>query len=109
MGIYVVIARGNLMSLGFSAMGFVTKTMGMIFLTWSFTKLTEKTWAENKMLRERISELETKYTNKISYEVTVTTYNPTIHQCDDTPHITADGTHFKTWKATEYRLSLIHI
>ena len=32
----------------------------MIFLTWSFTKLTEKTWAENKMLRERISELETK-------------------------------------------------
>ena len=34
MGIYVVMARGNLMSLGFSAMGFVTKTMGMIFLTW---------------------------------------------------------------------------
>ena len=37
------------------------------------------------------------------FDVTVTTYNPTIHQCDDTPHITADGTHFKTWKATEYR------
>ena len=34
MGIYVVVARGNLMSLGFSAMGFLTKTIGMLFLTW---------------------------------------------------------------------------
>ena len=75
----------------------------MIFLTWSFTKLSDKTWEENKMLRERVSELETKYTNKIAYQVTVTTYNPTIHQCDDTPHITADGTHFKTWIASSYR------
>ena len=75
----------------------------MIFLTWSFTKLSEKTWEENKMLREKVSELETRYTNKIAYQVTVTTYNPTIYQCDDTPHITADGTHFKTWRATEYR------
>jgi predicted benzoate:H+ symporter BenE len=33
-GIYVVMARGNLMSLGFSAMGFLTKTIGMLFLTW---------------------------------------------------------------------------
>ena len=75
----------------------------MIFLTWSFTKLSNKTWEENKMLREKVSELETRYTNKIAYEVTVTTYNPTIYQCDDTPHITADGTHFKTWKASSYR------
>ena len=73
----------------------------MIFLTWSFTKFTEKTRVENKMLKERISELETQYTNKIAYQVTVTTYNPTIHQCDDTPHITADGTHFKPWRGTE--------
>ena len=34
MGIYVVMARGNLISLGFSAMGFLTKTIGMLFLTW---------------------------------------------------------------------------
>tara|TARA_Y100000356_G_C11035094_1_gene170503 strand:+ start:153 stop:470 length:318 start_codon:yes stop_codon:yes gene_type:complete len=33
-GVYVVVARGNIMSLGFSGMGFVTKSMGMIFLTW---------------------------------------------------------------------------
>ena len=34
MGIYVVMARGNIVSLGFSAMGFLTKTIGMLFLTW---------------------------------------------------------------------------
>ena len=34
MGIYVVMLRGNLVSLGFSAMGFLTKTIGMLFLTW---------------------------------------------------------------------------
>ena len=50
----------------------------MIFITWFFSKSMENTWAENKMLKEKISELETRYTNKISYEVTVTTYNPTI-------------------------------
>ena len=33
-GIYVVMQRGNMMSLGFSGMGFITKTIGMIFLTW---------------------------------------------------------------------------
>ena len=75
----------------------------MVFITWFFSKSMDNTWAENKMLKERISELETKYTNKISYEVTVTTYNPTKNQCDDTPNITADGTRIKTWRATEYR------
>ena len=33
-GIYVVLQRGNVISLGFSGMGFITKTIGMIFLTW---------------------------------------------------------------------------
>ena len=32
--IYVVVARGNIMSLGFSGISFLTKSMGMIFLTW---------------------------------------------------------------------------
>ena len=39
----------------------------------------------------------------LSFDVTVTTYNPTIQQCDSTPNITADGTTIKPWKATEYR------
>ena len=33
-GIYVVVQRGNVMSLGFTGMGFLTKTIGMMFLTW---------------------------------------------------------------------------
>ena len=38
-----------------------------------------------------------------AFDVTVTTYNPTRAQCDNTPNQTADGTIIKPWKATEYR------
>ena len=38
-----------------------------------------------------------------SFDVTVTTYNPTKEQCDSTPNQTADGTIIKPWKATDYR------
>ena len=38
-----------------------------------------------------------------SFDVTVTTYNPTKSQTDSTPNETADGTIIKPWKATEYR------
>ena len=41
MGIYVVMARGNLMSLGFTGMGFITKTIGMLFLTWLVIEVVE--------------------------------------------------------------------
>ena len=41
--------------------------------------------------------------NKIAFNVTVTTYNPTKRQTDSTPNITADGTRIKPWKATSYR------
>ena len=34
LGIFVVTQRGSVMSLGFTGMGFVTKSIGMIFLTW---------------------------------------------------------------------------
>ena len=34
MNVYIVVARGNLMSLGFSGISFLTKTIGMLFLTW---------------------------------------------------------------------------
>ena len=33
-GIYIVIYRGSVMSLGFTVIGFLTKSMAMIFLTW---------------------------------------------------------------------------
>ena len=58
-------------------------------------------------LNEQVWELQencdTQYTNKISYKVTVTTYNPTREQCDNTPNITADGTTIKPWRASDYR------
>ena len=33
-GIYVVVQRGNTMSLGFTGMGFLTKSIGMMFLLY---------------------------------------------------------------------------
>jgi hypothetical protein len=33
-GIYVVVQRGGVMSLGFTGASFLTKTIGMVFLTW---------------------------------------------------------------------------
>ena len=33
-GIYVVVQRGSVMSLGFSGISFLTKTIGMMLLTW---------------------------------------------------------------------------
>ena len=38
-----------------------------------------------------------------SFDVTVTTYNPTRQQTDSTPNQTADGTIIKPWLATNYR------
>ena len=38
-----------------------------------------------------------------SFDVTVTTYNPTRQQTDSTPNQTADGTIIKPWLATKYR------
>ena len=34
LGIWITVARGSVIGLGFSAAGFLTKTIGMIFLTW---------------------------------------------------------------------------
>jgi len=34
MNVYIVVARGNMLSLGFTGMSFLTKTIGMLFLTW---------------------------------------------------------------------------
>jgi len=33
-GVYVVVQRGNAISIGFSGISFITKTIGMLFLTW---------------------------------------------------------------------------
>ena len=79
----------------------------MLFLTWWFDGLLDEHWDERQRLQEQINSLEKDcgYTgaNIIAFKVTVTTYNPTVKQCDSTPNITADGTKFHTWKASSYR------
>ena len=79
----------------------------MLILTWWFSGMIDDHWEERKRLQERVWELEDNCgfteADKIAFNVTVTTYNPTKQQCDDTPNITADGTKIKPWRATEYR------
>ena len=79
----------------------------MLILTWYFSGMMDEYHSERMRLQEHILMLEDNcgYTeaNKISFNVTVTTYNPTKRQTDSTPNITADGTRIKPWKATSYR------
>ena len=79
----------------------------MLFLTWWFSGIIDDHYEETMRLQEHIWMLEDDCgfteANKIAFNVTVTTYNPTVKQCDSTPNITADGTKIKTWRATEYR------
>ena len=86
---------------------YVMTIIPMLILTYYFDGIMDDNYAKQKELQEHIWELENDcsniYPNRISYKVTVTTYNPTRQQCDSTPNITADGTKFKTWKASSYR------
>ena len=40
-GIYVVVARGNVISLGFSGISFLSKSIGMIYLTYLGVTIVE--------------------------------------------------------------------
>ena len=85
----------------------LVSVIAMLTLTWWFDGITNKHWAERQRLQEHIWMLENDcsniYPNRISYNVTVTTYNPTRQQCDSTPNITADGTRINPKRATQYR------
>ena len=78
-----------------------------LIVTYHASNLLDENHEEIMSLNKQVWELrkncDTQYTNKISYNVTVTTYNPTKEQCDSTPNITADGTTIKPWRATDYR------
>ena len=78
-----------------------------LIVTYHASNLIDERHEEVMSLQEQVWELQnncdTQYTNRISYKVTVTTYNPTKEQCDSTPNITADGTRIKPWRATDYR------
>ena len=78
-----------------------------LIVTFHASNLIDGVWEENRTLKEQVWELQNncdnQYTNKISYKVTVTTYNPTRGQTDSTPNELADGTKIKPWRATDYR------
>ena len=78
-----------------------------LIVTYHASNLLDQRHDEIMSLQEQVWELQNncdaQYTNKISYKVTVTTYNPTKEQCDNTPNITADGTKINIRKATDYR------
>ena len=78
-----------------------------LIVTYHASNLMDESYEKISSLREQVWELQNncdnQYTNKISYQVTVTTYNPTRGQTDSTPNELADGTKIKPWKATDYR------
>ena len=81
--------------------------ISLMILTWYFNNIMDDIHFEKEKLQNKVQKLQDdcdlKYSNKISYRVTVTTYNPTRAQTDSTPNITADGTRINPRKATQYR------
>ena len=78
-----------------------------LIVTYHASNLMDERHEEIMSLKEQVWELQNncdnQYTNKISYKVTVTTYNPTIGQTDSTPNELADGTKINPWRAPDYR------
>jgi len=64
------------------------------FYVDEMNKLLEK----NEVIQTELNEF-----HKYGIEVDVTMYQPTRHQTDSTPNITADGTRIKISKASDYK------
>ena len=73
--------------------------LSLILITWYCDTIITELHEENRILRERVQELE-QIKGITKHKVTVTMYNPTR---GSTPDITADGTKINIWKASEYR------
>ena len=76
--------------------------LSLILITWYCDTIITELHEENRILRERVQELE-QIKGITKHKVTVTMYNPTRGQTDSTPNITADGTRINPWKASSYR------
>ena len=74
----------------------------MVVLTMYFSNMMDNTWAENRLLNEKVKHLES-LLNVEQYDVTATIYHAVRGQTDRTPHITADGTRIDTRNAGKYR------
>ena len=79
----------------------------LFIMTWYFSNLLDEHHEDTMRLQKRVWSLEKDCgfldANTITFNVTVTTYNPTRQQCDSTPNITADGTRINPKRATQYR------
>ena len=79
----------------------------MVMIAYYANNIMDDLYNEISVLRTEITDLKDNsycdYYEIQSFDVTVTTYNPTRQQTDSTPNITADGTKIKPWLATNYR------
>ena len=75
-----------------------------MFVIFYYTNnIIDELYNEISVLNEKVDNSYCDYYEIQSFDVTVTTYNPTRSQTDSTPNQTADGTIIKPWKATQYR------
>ena len=85
-------------------LAFVTLTSGYVSINMYeqqkefYSEEVDKLLVENVNLHDDLSEF-----YKYGIEVAVTMYQPVYPQTDRTPNITADGTHIRISKASEYK------
>ena len=75
----------------------------MFVIFYYSNNIIDDLYNEINILNDKVNNGYCDYYEIQSFDVTVTTYNPTEEQCDSTPNQTADGTIIKPWKATDYR------
>ena len=75
-----------------------------MFVVFYYTNnMMDELYNEINVLNDKVDNNYCDYYEIQSFDVTVTTYNPTKSQTDSTPNQTADGTIIKPWRATDYR------
>ena len=75
----------------------------MFVIFYYSNNVIDELYDEISILNNKVNNNYCDYYEIQSFDVTVTTYNPTRHQTDSTPNELADGTKIKPWKATKYR------
>ena len=75
----------------------------MFVIFYYSNNVIDELYDEISILNNKVDNNYCDYYEIQSFDVTVTTYNPTRAQTDSTPNQTADGTIIKPWKATQYR------
>ena len=75
----------------------------MMIIAYYTNNMMDGLYDEINILNAKVDNGYCDYYEIQSFDVTVTTYNPTPHQTDSTPNETADGTIIKPWLATNYR------